>query len=144
MTWLLSLFTSALDRIMKSIDAVLHLSKIFGLTQNEPGIIVVEFIFSIVWQLLDASMGDEGLLELTPEKKSRWANLYQEMELDRHDNYNDKKAEHHEKLQNLNTIMAVEMIGQFLQDRISLRILKLARRNMYVPVLFHYVSSEML
>ncbi|KAF7837224.1 mediator of RNA polymerase II transcription subunit 33A [Senna tora] len=119
-------------KVMKSIDAVLRLSQIFGLTQSEPGILVVEFIFSIVWQLLDASMDDEGLLELTPEKKSKWANLYQEMELDRLDNYNDKKTEHHEKLQNLNTLLAVEMIGQFLQDKISSRILYLARQNMPV------------
>lgn len=131
---LFNYFVSALDRVMKSIDDVLHLNQIFGLTQSEPSIVVVGFIFSIVWQLVDASMGDEGLLELTPEKKSRWANLYHEMELDRHDNYNDKKNEHHETLQNLNTVMAVEMIGLFLQDKISSRILYLARRNMYVIV----------
>lgn len=120
----------AMDRVMKSIDAVLHLSHIFGMSQSEPGILVVEFVFSIVWQLLDASLDDEGLLEFTPEKKSRWAILYQEMELDRHDDYSDKKTEQHEKLQNANTLMAVEMIGQFLQDKTSSRILCLARRNM--------------
>lgn len=120
----------AMDRVMKSIDAVLHLSHIFGMSQSEPGILVVEFVFSIVWQLLDASLDDEGLLEFTPEKKSRWAILYQEMELDRHVDYSDKKTEQHEKLQNANTLMAVEMIGQFLQDKTSSRILCLARRNM--------------
>ena len=56
---------------MKSIDDVLHLSKIYGLQVSEPGVILVEFVFSIVWQLLDASLDDEGLLELTPDKKSR-------------------------------------------------------------------------
>ena len=121
---------SALDRIMKSIDDVLHLSQIFGTSHSEPGILVVEFIFSVVWQLLDASLDDEGLLELTPEKKSRWATLYQEMELERHENYNNKKTEYHEQLQNANTLMAVEIIGQFLQDKISSRILYLARRNL--------------
>ena len=121
---------SALDRIMKSIDDVLHLSQIFGTSHSEPGILVVEFIFSIVWQLLDASLDDEGLLELTPEKKSRWATLYQEMELERHENYNNKKTEYHEQLQNANTLMAVEIIGQFLQDKISSRILYLASRNL--------------
>lgn len=118
------------QKVMKSIDAVLHLSNIFGMSQSEPGILVVEFIFSIVWQLLDASLDDEGLLEFTPDKKSRWAILYQDMELDRHDNYSDKKTEQHEKLQNANTLMAVEMIGQFLQDKISSRILCLARQNL--------------
>lgn len=124
---------------MKSIDAVLHLSHIFGMSQSEPGIVVVEFIFSIVWQLLDASLDDEGLLEFTPEKKSRWAMLYQEMELDGHDNYNDKNTEQNEKLHSANTLMAVEIIGRFLQDRVTSRILCLARRNLYVFVLFIFI-----
>lgn len=116
---------------MKSVDSVLHLSSIFGVSQSEPGILVVEFLFSIVWQLLDASLDDEGLLEFTADKKSRWATLYHDMELDRlDDNNSDKKTEHHEQLQNANTLMAVEMIGQFLQDKISSRILYLARQNL--------------
>ncbi|XP_027364485.1 mediator of RNA polymerase II transcription subunit 33A isoform X3 [Abrus precatorius] len=131
-------------RVMKSIDAVLHLSHIFGMPQSEPGILVVEFIFSIVWQLLDASLDDEGLLEFTTEKKSRWATLYQDMELDRHDTYCDKKTEQHEKLQNLNTLMAVEMIGQFLQDKISSRILYLARKNLPAHWLSFFQRLELL
>ncbi|XP_047162547.1 mediator of RNA polymerase II transcription subunit 33A [Vigna umbellata] len=118
------------QKVMKSVDAVLHLSNIFGVSQSEPGILVVEFLFSIVWQLLDASLDDEGLLEFTADKKSRWATLYHDMELDRRDNNSDKKTEHHEQLQNANTLMAVEMIGQFLQDKISSRILYLARQNL--------------
>ncbi|KAI4345554.1 hypothetical protein L6164_012665 [Bauhinia variegata] len=119
-------------RVMKAIDAALNLSQIFGLSQSEPGILAVEFIFSIVWQLLDASLDDEGLLELIPEKSSSWATLYQEMELDKHFNYDDKKnaTAHCEKLQNVNTLVAIEMIGRFLQDKISSRILYLARRNL--------------
>lgn len=120
---------------MKSIDAVLHLSKIFGMSQSEPGIVVVEFIFSIVWQLLDASLDDEGLLEFTQEKKSRWAMLYQEMELDGRNNY----TEQIENLRSINTLIAVEMIGKFLQDKVSSRILCLARRNLYVFVIFIFI-----
>jgi hypothetical protein len=130
-----------MDRVMKSIDSVLHLSNIFGMSQNEPGIVVVEFIFSIVWQLLDALLDDEGLLEFTPEKKSRWAMLYQDMELDGHDNYSDKKTEQNKNLHNANMLMAVELIGRFLQDKMSSRILCLARRNLYVFVIFLYLSS---
>jgi hypothetical protein len=122
---------------MKSIDGVLHLSNIFGMSQSDPGIVVVEFIFSIVWQLLDALLDDEGLLEFTPEKKSRWAMLYQDMELDGHDNYSDKKTEQNKNLHNANTLMAVELIGRFLQDKMSSRILCLARRNLCVFVIFY-------
>ena len=119
-------------RVMKSIDATLHLFEIFGLQAMEPGILVVEFIFSIVWQLLDASLDDEGLLELTEERVSRWAIKPQEMEIDGHDIYDEKKIEYHEWLRNFNTTMAIEIIGQFLQNKVTSRILYLARRNMYV------------
>lgn len=119
-------------RVMKSIDDVLHLSQRFGMTVSEPGILVVEFIFSIVWQLLDATLDDEGLLELTLEKRSAWAAKSQEMEIDYHDSYDEKRAEFKERLQNVNTVMAIELIGQFLQNKVTSRIIYLARRNMYV------------
>ncbi|XVE81519.1 hypothetical protein DITRI_Ditri15bG0071000 [Diplodiscus trichospermus] len=117
-------------RVMKSIDATLNLFEIFGLPATEPGIVTVEFIFSIVWQLLDASLDDEGLLELTEEKVSRWAIKPQEMEIDGDDIYDEKKTEYHERLRNFNTTMAIEIIGQFLQNKVTSRILYLARRNM--------------
>lgn len=135
MIWFVSLFNasvSALNRVMKSIDDVLHLSQIFGQSQREPGILVVEFIFSVVGQLLDASLEDEGLLELTPEKNSRWEIAYREMDIDRHGNcdVDVKKTEKFERMQNENTVMAIEIIGQFLQDKTSSRLLYLARKNM--------------
>ncbi|XP_039002043.1 mediator of RNA polymerase II transcription subunit 33A-like isoform X2 [Hibiscus syriacus] len=118
------------EKVMKSIDATLHLSEIFGLQTTEPAILVVEFIFSIVWQLLDASLDDEGLLELTEEKVSRWAIKPQEMEIDGDDVYDEKNIAYLEWLQNFNTTMAIEIIGQFLQHKVTSRILYLARRNM--------------
>ena len=123
-----NLFSSC--RIMNSVDNVLHLSQIFGLQASEPGVIVVEFIFSTVCQLVDASLDDEGLLELTPEKKSKWVTKSQDMEVASDDNYDEKRIEHQERLQNLNTVMAVELIGQFLQNKVTSRILYLARQNM--------------
>ncbi|KAF8387992.1 hypothetical protein HHK36_026658 [Tetracentron sinense] len=116
--------------IMKSIDDVLHLSQIFGLQACEPGVLVVEFVFSIVWQLLDASLGDEGLLELTAEKKSIWATRSQDMEIDAHDSFDKRRTEHHERLHQFNTVMTIELIGQFLQNKVTSRILYLACRNM--------------
>ncbi|XP_059650111.1 mediator of RNA polymerase II transcription subunit 33A [Cornus florida] len=118
------------QKVMNSIDNVLHLSQIFGVRASEPGILAVEFIFSIVWQLLDASLDDEGLLELTPERKSRWETHPQDMELDGHDSYDEKRIEHRERLQNINTVVAIELVGQFLQNKVTSRILYLARRNM--------------
>ncbi|XP_016647568.1 PREDICTED: mediator of RNA polymerase II transcription subunit 33A [Prunus mume] len=118
------------QKVMISIDAILNLSKIFGLQTSEAGTIVVGFIFSTVWQLLDASLDDEGLLELTPEKKSRWPTKPQDMEIDGSDNHFEKRIEHLERLQNHNTSMAIELFWQFLQNILTSKILNLAKRNM--------------
>ncbi|PPR84727.1 hypothetical protein GOBAR_AA35994 [Gossypium barbadense] len=116
-------------KIMKSIDDVLHLSKIFGVQASEPGLLLVEFVFSIVWQLLDASLDDEGLLELTPEKRSIWPIVTQDMEIDNADNFHEKRNDHHDVLYKRNTMMAIEIIGEFLQNKVTSRILLLAQRN---------------
>ncbi|XVF21819.1 hypothetical protein REPUB_Repub12eG0122700 [Reevesia pubescens] len=118
------------QKIMKSIDDVLHLSQMFGVQVSEPGPLLVEFVFSIVWQLLDASLDDEGLLEITPEKRSIWPTATQDMEIDNADNFNEKRNEHHDVLYKGNTTMAIEIIGELLQNKVTSRILFLARRNM--------------
>ncbi|KAM0966272.1 hypothetical protein EV2_022680 [Malus domestica] len=118
--------------IMKSIESILHLSWNFGLQASDPGILVVEFLFSIVWQLLDASLDDEGLLNCTLEKKSKWAIEPHEMEIDCHGSYYEKRSEYNEILQETNTVMAIEIIGKFLQNNLTSRILDLARRNLPV------------
>ncbi|XP_030465942.1 mediator of RNA polymerase II transcription subunit 33A [Syzygium oleosum] len=120
------------QKVMESIDAAMQLSKIFGLPESEAGILVVEFIFSIVWQLLDASLDDEGLLELTPEANSRWGIKSQEMDIDSYGSFDEKSTESHGILQNANTTMAIEIIGQFLQNKVTSRILYLARQNLPV------------
>ncbi|KAH6818865.1 REF4-related 1 [Perilla frutescens var. frutescens] len=120
------------QKIMEAINDVLQFYQIFGVQSSEPGILIVEFVFSIVWELLDASLDDEGLLELTPEKKSRWPVRSQDMDVDYLDNFDGKRMERQEALSKINTIMAVEMLGEFFRDKTTSRILYLARRNMPV------------
>ena len=115
---------------MKSIDDVVHLSQIFGVQLCEPGILLVEFVFSIVWQLLDASLDDEGLLEQSLEKNSRWLSRLQDMEIDGNENFSEKRNEHHEGLHKVNTAMAIELIEEFLKNKVTSSILYLARQNM--------------
>ncbi|XVF72468.1 hypothetical protein PTKIN_Ptkin12aG0123500 [Pterospermum kingtungense] len=118
------------QKIMKSIDDALHLSQIFGIQVSEPGLLLIEFVFSTVWQLLDASLEDEGLLELTPEKRSIWPTVTQDMEIDNSVYFNEKRNDHHDLLYKGNTTMAIEIIGEFLQNKVISRILFLAQRNM--------------
>ncbi|KAK4762707.1 hypothetical protein SAY86_008475 [Trapa natans] len=117
-------------KIMKSIDDVLNLSQIFGLKECDPGTLLVTFIFSVVWQLLDASLDDEGLIEHTPEKKSTWPTQQQYMEIDNQDSFSIKEAKQHEMLHKANTAISIEMIVEFLQNTVTARILYLARRNL--------------
>ncbi|XP_042476055.1 mediator of RNA polymerase II transcription subunit 33A-like [Macadamia integrifolia] len=118
------------QKILKSVDDVLHLSQIFGLQTYEPGVLVVEFVFSVVWQLLDATLDDERLLELTPEKEPRWATRPRDMEIDDNESFDGKRTEHCEKLHKTNMVMAIELIGQFLQSEVTSKLLYLACQNM--------------
>ncbi|KAL6564303.1 hypothetical protein OROMI_015753 [Orobanche minor] len=118
------------QKIMKSIDEVLQFCRIFGVQSSEPGHLVVDHVFSIVWELLDASLDDEGLLEHTLEKKSRWPMKSQDMEIDRLDGLEGAKNERQAALSKINTQMAIEIIGEFFKNKMTSRILYLARRNM--------------
>lgn len=115
------------ERIMKAIDDALNLSDVFGVQASEPAVLVVLFVFSSVWQLLDASLDDEGLLEYTPDKSSKWLSRMQDMDIDR---FQEKRFEYHEGLKKMNTLMAIEMVADYLQNRLTSRILLLMRQNM--------------
>lgn len=118
-------------KVVNFLDSILHLTEIFGVHADEPGVLVVEIIFSLVWQLLDASLDDEGLLQLTPEKKSRWPIKPEDVEIDGCI-ADMERNEQRERLKNLNTLLAIELIGQFLQNKVTAKILYLARQNMPV------------
>ncbi|KAF3457211.1 hypothetical protein FNV43_RR01868 [Rhamnella rubrinervis] len=115
------------QKVMESIEAALNLSQIFGLPVSEPGIIVVEYIFSVVWQFLEASLDDEELLNGTQEQRFIWATKHQEMEINGHD---EKTNKHSKVLQDSNTVMAIEIIGELLQNKGTSKILYLARKHL--------------
>ncbi|KAJ0258066.1 Mediator of RNA polymerase II transcription subunit 33B [Hirschfeldia incana] len=114
---------SGYHRTMTSIDNILHLSDIFGLPNQEPGSILLAFLFSILWQLVDASLDDEGLLELTSDKSSKWPH---DMEIDGLLKRNDN----HGVLEKANTEMAINLIQFLLENKVTSRILHLASQNM--------------
>ncbi|PIN11817.1 hypothetical protein CDL12_15571 [Handroanthus impetiginosus] len=120
------------QKTMTMLDKVLHLSQKFSLQANEASDLLVLYIFSIAWQLVDATLDDEGLLQLT-EHEPKWPVKPQDdMDVDCHNMYEEKKKEYQERLQIINTAMSIELIliGQFLQNKVTSRILYLARENM--------------
>ncbi|XP_073030533.1 mediator of RNA polymerase II transcription subunit 33A-like isoform X1 [Primulina eburnea] len=119
------------QKTMNSLDEILHFSEILDMQTNESGTLLVLFVFSLVWQLVDTTLDDEGLLELTPENNSRWPVKPQDMDLDVDNMHDEKRKEHRQSLQAINSIVVIELIGQFLQNKTTSRILYLARQNMF-------------
>ncbi|CAH8320696.1 unnamed protein product [Eruca vesicaria subsp. sativa] len=112
-------------RTMTSIDHILHLSEIFGLPNQDPGSILLAFLFSLLWQLVDASLDDEGLLQLTSHKPSKWPH---DMEID--DDLLKINDNNVVLLAKANTEMAINLIQFLLQNKVTSTILHLASQNM--------------
>ncbi|CAD6220630.1 unnamed protein product [Miscanthus lutarioriparius] len=116
-------------KIMDLIDGNLKLSKIFGISTCEPGVFVVHFTLCIMWQLVDVVLDDEGLLELTPEKKTQWPTRPEDVSTFE-GTFTELRTEKIEKLQKMNTVTTMELIEHLLRDKVITRILSLARENM--------------
>ncbi|KAL6839030.1 hypothetical protein ACP4OV_031084 [Aristida adscensionis] len=104
------------ERIMELIDDNLSLSKIFGFSTCQPGVFVIKFVLCIIWQLVDAALDDEGLLELTPEKKGQWITRPDDV-CSFEGNFADQRTEKIEKLQKMNTVVTLELIEHLLRDK---------------------------
>lgn len=115
---------------MDVIDGNLRLSKIFGVSTYEPGVFVVHFALCIIWQLVDVVLDDEGLLELTPEKKAQWPTRPEDLSTFE-GTFAEQRTEKIEKLQKMNTVTTMELIEHLLRDKVITHILSLARENMY-------------
>ncbi|GKA99030.1 mediator of RNA polymerase II transcription subunit 33A-like protein [Tanacetum coccineum] len=87
----------------------------------------------LMWHLLDALLDDEGLLDLVPEKKSTWSIKPHEMEIDDHI-AGEKKMDHSERLYKTNTTLAIEIIGELYRNKVTSRILYLARLNIKLNI----------
>ncbi|KAJ0235732.1 Mediator of RNA polymerase II transcription subunit 33A [Hirschfeldia incana] len=117
------------ENVMSSVANILRLPELFRLETSKPGLLLVEFVFKIVSQLLDACLSDEGLIDPSQDSSSQWLIKSQDMELDAPERYNGKTGGTHEKLQTLNTIMAIEMVAEFLRNTVISRLLYLVSSN---------------
>ncbi|KAL9227872.1 hypothetical protein vseg_003513 [Gypsophila vaccaria] len=118
------------DENLKAINDALHLSDVYGFPVTDPASLVVLFVFTSLWQLVDASLDDEGLLEYTLEKKSRWLAGSQDIEIDDSSRFQDNRIEYQERIVTANTLMGIDLIAEYLQSRATSRILFLIRQNM--------------
>ncbi|KAL1219307.1 Mediator of RNA polymerase II transcription subunit 33A [Cardamine amara subsp. amara] len=116
------------EKVMNSVAKILRLSELFGLETSKPGVLLVGFVFKMVSQLVDACLSDEGLVEVSQDPSSQWLIKSQEMEIDAPERFDEKNGSL-EKLQTLNTIMAMEMIAEFLRNTVISRLLYLVSSN---------------
>lgn len=111
---------------MNSIHHVLRLSQLYHYDYDpshlHPGVVLVQFLFTLVWQLLQASLQDEGLLQ---HKSLLFVDP--DHDLDLTVEFNVNKHALHAK----NTSTAIQFIARFLHDKLTSRILSLVQRNMY-------------
>lgn len=128
---------------MDLIDGNLSFSKIFGLSTGQPGVFVVHFVLCILWQLVDVVLDDEGLLELTPEKKAQWPTRPEDVSTFE-ETFTEQRIEKIEKLQKMNTVSTMELIEHLLRDKVITRILSLARENMYGFFNFNYSFNRVV
>lgn len=121
---------------MNSIHHVLRLNQLYDDYHHphpnpHPGVVLVQFLFTLVWQLLQASLQDEGLLQHKSSLLFLDPDPYPDhdltMELDTHP--------HKHALHAKNTSTAIQFIARFLHDKLTSRILSLVQRNMYVILL---------
>jgi hypothetical protein len=115
---------------MGLVDESLSLSKIFGISMNQPGVFVVRYVLCILWQLIDAVLDEEGLLELTPEKKGQWLTRADDVSAFK-GAFTEQRTEKIENLQKRNCVITIELIGNLLRDKVVTCLLSLARENMY-------------
>ncbi|KAL4205446.1 hypothetical protein AMTRI_Chr01g137360 [Amborella trichopoda] len=117
-------------KLLKSVDDALHLSQTYGIQAAGLGEVVVEFVFTVVSLLLDAILEDEGLLDLKLDKRFTPTIAQQDiMEIDV-ESIDGRRRDYCEKLRKLNTSLTIELIGQFLQHRLTSSLLRLACQNM--------------
>jgi hypothetical protein len=115
---------------MGLVDESLSLSKIFGISMNQPGVFVICYVLCILWQLIDAVLDEEGLLELTPEKKGQWPTRADDMSTFE-GVFTEQRSEKIENSQKRNCVITIELISSLLCDKVITCILSLVRENMY-------------
>ncbi|XP_045812616.1 mediator of RNA polymerase II transcription subunit 33B-like isoform X3 [Trifolium pratense] len=112
--------------LMNSIHHVLSLSQLYDDYHHDvpshphPGVALVQFLFTLVWQLLQASLQDEGLLQR--HKSLLFVDPGLDLTIEKLDN------PHH--LHAKNTATAIQFIARFLHHKLTSRILSLVQRNM--------------
>ncbi|GJN33440.1 hypothetical protein PR202_gb22039 [Eleusine coracana subsp. coracana] len=123
------------DKITKSVDDALQLSKICGFSGLDFRHVIIMFVLVVLTKLIDSILEDCGFPYGLSEGQE---NIYsieggrQPMDVDAKRVSSDKQNEHREQLCRKNTVMALDVLHMMVADRKIQSFLRLIFLNMYV------------
>uniref|UniRef100_A0A0D9X2Z8 Mediator of RNA polymerase II transcription subunit 33A n=1 Tax=Leersia perrieri TaxID=77586 RepID=A0A0D9X2Z8_9ORYZ len=131
------------DKITKSIDGALQLSKIYGFSEIDVGHVIIFFMMFVITKLIDCILEDCGFPSgLTQDQESIYAiQGPQGMDLDAKGVYTEKQNEHRAQLRRKNTVMALDVLLMMVADRKIQSFLRLILLNM--PDKFSALSQRL-
>ncbi|XP_052161904.1 mediator of RNA polymerase II transcription subunit 33A-like [Oryza glaberrima] len=131
------------DKITKSIDDALQLSKIYGFSGIDNGQVIIFFMMFVITKLIDCTLEDCGFPSgLTEEQGSIYAiEGPQDMDLDVKGVSTEKQNEHRAQLRRKNTVMALDVLIMMVADRKIQSFLRLIFLNM--PEKFSVLSQRL-
>ncbi|XP_045798649.1 mediator of RNA polymerase II transcription subunit 33A-like isoform X2 [Trifolium pratense] len=118
------------NKIIKSIDSVLHFSETFKIHDLELGHVFVLFFFNIIIALIDSTLNDWGLQVTFNERSCLVPKGDQYMEIDHNVMHNFKKGDYHEQIRKRNAITALEVLGRLSESRKATILLQSVLLNM--------------
>ncbi|WOL04556.1 mediator of RNA polymerase II transcription subunit 33A-like [Canna indica] len=131
------------DKIAKSIDDALQLSKTYGVQEMDFGHAIVLFFFSIITSLIDCTIEDCGCQLVSVDKHG---NAYTNggklaMDIDIKGSSNEKRSERREHLRKSNALMAIEVAEKISSNKKAKAFLRLIHINM--PELFNSLLQKL-
>ncbi|XP_068669237.1 mediator of RNA polymerase II transcription subunit 33A-like [Aristolochia californica] len=120
------------EKIVKTVDDVLHISHRYGVRVTKVGHMAILFLFSVIVSLIDSTLEDWGLQFPSADKSISLHTTtgLLDMDVDMGGNAIDKRNEHREHLRRMNAFMAIELVGKLMENRKALVLLRLVHLNM--------------
>ncbi|XP_058737188.1 mediator of RNA polymerase II transcription subunit 33A-like isoform X2 [Vicia villosa] len=118
------------NKIIKSIDSVLHFSETFKIHDLELGHVFVLFFFNIIIALIDSTLNDWGFQVTFNEISCLVPTSDQYMEIDHSVTQKFQRGDFHEQIRKRNAITALEVLERLSESRKATILLQSVMFNM--------------
>jgi hypothetical protein len=116
--------------MVKAVDEALHLSQLYGVSVSDFGTVAVQFLLTLIWRLMDATLEDWGVLIARTAKQELAMHQGQEsyMEVDQY--MAEKQAGQLEQMHAANCIAAIDLVSKIIQNKMMKCLLRVAYHNL--------------